>query len=88
LLALAGDDSRHHRVRAELTELRRYLDPREVAYADQLAEVIEAKRGLDYQLAGQRLLKLWLFVHIPVSYALLILSLVHAWLAMRHTGRW
>lgn len=88
LLALAGDDSRHHRVRAELTELRRYLDPREVAYADQLAEVIEAKRGLDYQLAGQRLLKLWLFVHIPVSYALLILSLVHAWLAMRYTGRW
>ena len=87
-LALAGDDPKHHRVRAELTELRRYLDPREVAYADQLGEVVEAKRGLDYQLAGQRLLKLWLFVHIPLSYALLILSLVHAWLALRYTGRW
>ena len=87
-LALAGDDPRHHRVRAELTELRRYLDPREVAYADQLGEVVEAKRGLDFQLAGQRLLKLWLFVHIPLSYALLILSLVHAWLALRYSGRW
>jgi len=88
LLALAGDDRRHHRVRAELTELRRYLDPREVPYADQLGDVVEAKRGLDYQLAGQRLLKLWLFVHIPLSYALLILSLVHAWLALRYAGRW
>jgi hypothetical protein len=87
-LAMAGDDSRHHRVRAELREMRRYLDPREIPYADQLADVIEAKRGLDYQLAGQRLLRLWLFVHIPVSYALLILGFVHAWLALRYTGRW
>lgn len=87
-LALAGDDPRHHRVRAELNELRRYLDPREVAYADQLGEVVEAKRGLDFQLSGQRLLKFWLFVHIPLSYALLILSLVHAWLALRYSGRW
>jgi hypothetical protein len=87
-LALAGDDPKHHRVKAELAELRRYLDPREVAYADQLGDVIEAKRGLDFQLAGQRLLKLWLFVHIPLSYALLILCLVHAWLALRYAGRW
>jgi len=88
ILALTGDDPKHHRVRAELAELRRYLDPREVAYADQLGDVIEAKRGLDYQLAGQSLLKLWLFVHIPLSYALFILSLVHAWLALRYAGRW
>ena len=87
-LALAGDDPRHHRVRAELMELRRYLDPREVAYADQLGDVVEAKRGLDFQLAGQRLLKFWLFMHIPLSYALLILSFVHAWLALRYSGRW
>ncbi|MEJ1973431.1 MAG: hypothetical protein WDM96_13500 [Lacunisphaera sp.] len=75
-------------MRAELTELRRYLDPREVAYADQLGAVVEAKRGLDFQLAGQRLLKLWLFVHIPLSYALLISAWFTPGWALRYAGRW
>jgi hypothetical protein len=82
------DDRQHHRVEAELRELRRYLASSEMVLAERLEEIIEAKRNLDQQLAGQRLLKLWLFVHIPLSYGLLVLSLVHGWLALRYSGRW
>ena len=88
LASFTHDDRQHHRVEAELRELRRYLDVSEVALADKLEEMIEAKRNLDQQLAGQRLLKTWLFVHIPLSYGLFVLSLVHGWLALRYSGRW
>ena len=88
LAPFTHDDREHHRVEAELRELRRYLDASEVALADRLEEMIEAKRNLDQQLSGQRLLKLWLFVHIPLSYGLFVLSLVHGWLALRYSGRW
>jgi len=87
LLPLMADDARHHRVMAELRGLRRYLDTREVPFADQLEEIIEAKRNLDAQYGGQRLLKVWLFVHVPLSYALIVLSFVHAWLVLRYAGR-
>ena len=88
LAPFTHDYRQHHRVVAELRELRRYLDASEITLADRLEDMIEAKRNLDRQLAGQRLLKLWLFVHIPLSYGLLVLALVHGWLALRYSGRW
>ena len=88
LAPLADDDREHHRVEAELRELRRYLDASEIGLADRLGEMIEAKRNLDRQLAGQRLLKVWLFVHVPLSYGLVALGFVHGWLAISYSGRW
>jgi hypothetical protein len=87
-LALAGVDPRLLRVRSELKALQRYLNPDELALARELEECIEAKRDLDYQYAGNRLLKLWLFVHIPLTYSLIILGLVHGFLAVRYTTGW
>ncbi|HXC01353.1 MAG TPA: hypothetical protein VNU49_01790 [Opitutaceae bacterium] len=87
-LALAGVDPMLLQVRTELQALERYLNPDEQAIARELEECIEAKRDLDYQYAGNRLLKLWLFVHIPLSYSLIILGLVHGCLAIRYTIGW
>ena len=87
LAPLAGDDARHHRVITELAALRRFLNPRESALADQLGELLEAKRNLDAQWAGQRLLKLWLFVHIPLTYGLLVLVGAHVWLVLHYAHR-
>jgi hypothetical protein len=84
---LLGDDIVHHGVSRELTVLRRYLDKRETEFADQLAALVETKRNLDFQFASQRLLKLWLFVHIPLTYGLLVLAAAHVWLALHYTGR-
>ncbi len=87
LAPLAGDDAEYHRVKLELAALRRFLNEREIALADQLGELLEAKRNLDCQLAGQRLLKLWLFVHIPLTYGLLVLIGAHVWLVLHYSHR-
>lgn len=87
LAPLAGDDAEYHRVKLELAALRRFLNEREIALADQLGELLEAKRNLDCQLAGQRLLKLWLFGHIPLTYGLLVLVGAHVWLVLHYSHR-
>jgi hypothetical protein len=84
---LLGDDVLHHAVNRELTILRRYLDQREIGFADELAVLLEAKRNLDFQYSSQRLLKLWLFAHIPLTYGLLVLAAAHVWLALQYAGR-
>lgn len=87
LAPLAGDDAEHHRVGRELASLRRFLNEHELVLADRLGELLEAKRNLDCQLAGQRLLKLWLFVHIPLTYGLLVLIGAHVWLVLHYSPR-
>ena len=51
----------------------------------QLAEFVRAKDNLDFQRAVQGMLKGWLFVHIPLTYALLLFAAVHGLLAWRFT---
>lgn len=87
LSPLIGEDRAHHVVSRELTALRRFLNDREAVFADQLAELVETKRNLDCQLAGQRLLKVWLFVHVPLTFALIVLMAAHVWLVLHFSHR-
>jgi hypothetical protein len=80
-----GRQARYWRTAGTLASLDRYFNPRERELAGDLRELIEAKRNLDNQLTGQRLLKLWLFVHIPASCSLLLLGLAHGLIALRYT---
>lgn len=84
---LTGDDQEYHRVRQELESIRRYLSEAEEGLARTLTELLEAKRNLDAQLAGQRLLKLWLFVHLPLTYALLVFIAAHVWMVLHFSHR-
>lgn len=84
---LTGDDQEFHRVRQELESTRRYLNETEEGLARTLSELLEAKRNLDAQYAGQRLLKLWLFVHIPLTYALLVFIAAHVWMVLHFSHR-
>ncbi|HIO69618.1 MAG TPA: DUF4405 domain-containing protein [Nitrospirales bacterium] len=74
-----------HRPRDELlTKLQsqdRYFNEREREIAQEIGTLILAKDDLDYHNAHQLVLKYWLFIHIPLSYSLLILSLIHGALA-------
>ena len=70
----------------ELRSLDRYLSEKERLIAGELSELIEAKDTLDYHHAMQSVLKGWLFVHIPLTYALLIFAVVHAVLAYAFSG--
>lgn len=87
LAPLRSDDPEFHRVNLELRSLRRFFNEREIVLADQIGHLLEAKRNLDFQLAGQRLLKLWLFVHIPLTYGLLVVVGAHVWLVVHYSHR-
>ena len=49
-----------------------------------IEEIVEEKRQLDHQARLHRLLHAWLLVHLPVSAALILLSVVHAIGALRY----
>ncbi len=61
----------------ELRSLERYLNDREREALRELTELVEAKDGLDYHYTMQGVLKGWLFVHIPLTYLLLVLTAAH-----------
>jgi len=86
LHALAGPEMRYHRLTAELNTLTRYLNSREQEIAAELHGWIEEKRNLDSQYSAQRLLKLWLFVHILFTYALIVLGTAHGIIAALYAG--
>ena len=64
----------------------RYLNDREREISRSLAELIEAKDNLDYQWTMQWVLKRWLFVHIPLTYGMMIIAVIHAILAHAFFG--
>lgn len=65
----------------ELEAQRRYLNDEEDAIRAEIEELIVTKSDLDYHYAHQATLKYWLFVHIPLTYSLLIVAVVHGFVA-------
>ena len=61
----------------EIEDLERYLNPKELDYARQLRDLVQRKDDLDFQYAFQVTLKAWTFVHVPLTYGLLTLALMH-----------
>lgn len=86
--ALGRAGRKWHALYAETSALDRYLNEREKTIATEIRDWLETKRNLDFQYAAQRLLKLWLFVHIPLTYSLILLGLAHGFIATLYAGRW
>jgi hypothetical protein len=61
----------------KINDLNRFLNDKEREMLDQMAHLVRQKDGLDYHYTWQFLLKGWLFVHIPLTYSLLLFSFVH-----------
>ena len=61
----------------EIENLQRYVDEDASMALRSIRERVEAKNRLDFQYAHQGLLQAWLFVHIPATYCLVVLSLLH-----------
>lgn len=70
----------------EMQDLRRYLSDQEQGACEKLFGLVRRKDDLDFQEARQRLLKSWLFVHIGLTYALVVLALLHGLLAHAFAG--
>jgi hypothetical protein len=70
----------------QISDLNRFLNDKERATMDRIAELVRQKDGLDYQYSLQFTLKAWLFAHIPLTYGLLIFSVVHIVLVYAFSG--
>lgn len=70
----------------KITDLHRYLNARERETLDKISLLVRQKDGLDYHQALQLLLRGWLFIHIPLTYSLLIFSVVHIVLVYAFSG--
>lgn len=62
---------------AKLDHLRKFLDEKEHALADRLAALARENDDLEFHYRQQGRLKAWLFVHIPLTYSLLMVTAVH-----------
>jgi hypothetical protein len=80
---LAGIGKPLFKLLSEVDALDRYLNVEERATMTRVVEKIHAKNNLDFQQARQGLLKGWLFVHIPLTYSMILLATVHGFLAWK-----
>jgi hypothetical protein len=71
---------------AQMQDVRRYLSDQEQTACEELFALVRRKDDLDFQEARQKLLKVWLFAHIGLTCALLLLALLHALLAHAFRG--
>jgi len=55
----------------------RYLNPEELEASRKLRLLVEKKDELDFHFALQYALKAWLFVHVPTTFVMLLLTVLH-----------
>ena len=72
--------SRRHLAELELgiQLLERYMSVEERELVRELRALMHKKHELDVTYICQFLLKSWLFVHVPASFAMIVLMIVHA----------
>jgi hypothetical protein len=75
-----------HTLLTELDAQDRYLDDKERAAMHALRALVKRKDNLDFQYALQAMLKYWLFVHISLTYSLLVFSAFHILVIYAYAG--
>jgi hypothetical protein len=70
----------------EMADLRRYLSEEERSGSERLFALVRRKDELDFHEARQGTLRLWLFVHIGLTWVLVGLVLLHGLLAHAFQG--
>jgi len=81
----SGSDLAHpSRARARFDELRVQLDPKAHPAVDAMENLAEQRRQLDRQARLHFWLHNWLWVHLPLSVALIILMFVHIFVTLRY----
>ncbi|QDT83860.1 hypothetical protein MalM14_14950 [Gimesia chilikensis] len=66
-----------HQLMQQVSQMLPYLEEREQEAMKQIAVQIQLKDDLDYQRSLQSVLKTWLFVHVPLTWTLILFALFH-----------
>jgi hypothetical protein len=70
---------------AKIFETVRKMSPAMIdSFVNDLENICDEKRQLDKQARLHKILHGWLFVHLPLSWALLVLGAIHAVIALRY----
>ncbi len=83
---LTGSNEALLRMSREIKSLEQYLNKEGREILDEIEWRVIAKDNLDHQHALQWLLKCWLFVHIPLTYSLILVAAAHAVLVYAFGG--
>jgi len=75
------------RILGELALIERYLDEAGKLALAKLRDLVEAKNDLDFHYANGGLLRVWIFLHIPATYALLMTAIAHVVLVYSFSTR-
>jgi hypothetical protein len=87
LAHLQSSNLRRVRVLGELALIERYLDEAGKVALAKLRDLVEAKNDLDFHYANGGLLRVWVFLHIPATYALLMTTIAHVVLVYSFSTR-
>ena len=71
---------------SELKSLERYLNETERDVVRQIGNLVKQKNDLDFHFAHQAILRYWLFIHVPLTYALLCFVAIHVVLVYAFSG--
>ena len=75
------------RLLSALADTRRFLNSQDEQTMERLVECVRRKDDLDYQYAMQSLLKYWLFLHVPLTWAMIVFATCHVVTAMAYTSQ-
>jgi hypothetical protein len=78
--------TRRRALMREMQDVRRYLSDQEQTFCERLFALIRTKDDLDFHESRQRILKLWLFIHLGLTCALVLLAMLHGVLAAAFSG--
>lgn len=70
----------------QIAEVDRFITPSERQSVAELSELVRQKNMLDFHRSTQLALKGWLFVHIPLTYGLLVFSVAHVVIIYAFSG--
>jgi hypothetical protein len=73
-------------IQSEMDNLERYLSTPDRERLSELRYLVERKDELDFDYALQGVIKFWLFIHVPLTVALLIGTLLHMVLVHAFSG--
>jgi hypothetical protein len=76
---------RRRKLMGKLSDIQRYCSDEEKQASEQLFNLIRRKDDLDYHYSMQLILKSWLYLHLGLTYSLLVFAFLHA--AMAHAFR-
>lgn len=83
---LVGSTRPLNNLLGQIAEVDRFVNATEKKTVATLCDLVRQKNSLDFHRTAQIMMKAWLFVHIPLTYGLLVFSFVHVVIVYAFSG--